>query len=645
MRKKFICTFAVLGTMMFSYVGAQQTAKITSSNTAYLEYLPEGYNNNSNNYPVVISLHGIREKGTTSTDPATLKTSVLKVANVSLAKYVKYGAQYPFILISPQLKSNMGSWPAVYVLDVINYVKKTLRIDPKRVYITGLSLGGFGAWTTLGAYPEVFAAGLPICPGGNALSKACAIAAENVPVWGFHGDNDGIVSYTVTTKMINAINACTPKPNPLAKATLFAGLGHIIWDKVYKETNALDWMLSYTNGSLSSSNLPPLVDAGVDVVEYLPTNEAICNGSASDPDGAISAYAWSQVSGPATATLINKTTKSLKASDLKAGTYTFRLKVTDDKGAYANDDMKVTINSTTNAAPVVSAGADKTLTLPTNSIYIQGTGSDTDGTIASYQWTKVSGGTASLSGQTTSKVRAYNLVAGAYVFRLTVKDDKGASKYDDVKVTVISSTNSLPVVSAGSDKTLTLPTNSIYIQGTGSDIDGTIASYQWTKVSGGTASLSGQTTSKVRAYNLVAGAYVFRLTVKDDKGASKYDDVKVTVLSSAANAAPVANAGPNKSLTLPTNSVKLYGSGKDSDGSIVSYKWIQYGGPTVVISYSTSATATVSGLVAGKYYFRLTVKDNDGATHYDNTLVNVSSSTISMNSESTALESLTASTK
>ncbi len=551
MRMKFICTFAVLGTMMFSYVGAQQTAQITSSNTAYLEYLPEGYNNNSDNYPVVISLHGIKEKGTTSTDPATLKTSVLRVANVSLAKYVKYGAEYPFILISPQLKSDMGSWPAAYVLDVINYVKTKLRIDSKRIYITGLSLGGYGVWTTLGAYPEVFAAAVPICPGGNALSKACDIAAENVPVWGFHGDNDGIVSYMVTTKMINAINACTPKPTPLAKATLFAGMGHTIWDKVYKETNALNWMLSYTNGSLSSSNLPPLVDAGVDVVEYLPTNEAICNGSASDPDGAISAYAWSQVNGPAIATLTNKTTKSLKASDLKAGTYTFRFKVTDDKGAYANDDMKVVINSTTNAAPVVSAGADKTMTLPTNSIYIQGTASDTDGTIASYQWTKVYGGTASLSGQTTSKVRAYNLVAGIYVFRLTVKDNLGASKYNEVKVTVFSSTTT--------------------------------------------------------------------------------------------NVAPVAYAGTDKILTLPTNSIKLYGSGKDSDGSIVSYKWTQYGGPTTaVISYSTTATSTVSGLIAGYYYFRLTVKDDDGATHYDNVQVKVSSGIISMNSESTLFESMIA---
>jgi poly(3-hydroxybutyrate) depolymerase len=538
MRLRFVVTFAVLGTLMSTFALAQQTAKITSANTGYLEYLPQGYNNNSNLYPLVISLHGIKEKGTTSTDPATLKSSVLRVANVGLPKYVKYGQQYPFILISPQLKTSYGAWPAAYVMEVINHVRKTLRVDPKRIYITGLSLGGYGAWTTLGAYPGLFAAAVPICAGGSALSKACAIAAENVPVWGFHGDKDYVVSYTVTTKMINAINACTPKPNPLAKATLFAGMGHVIWDKVYNETNALNWMLSYTNGSVSSSNLPPLVNAGTDVVEYLPTSQATCNGSASDPDGSVTGYAWSQVSGPSAATLANKTTKTMTASNLKAGTYTFRLKAVDDKGAYSNDDVKVIINSTTSTAPTVSAGADRSITLPTNSLYIQGTATDSDG-IASYLWTKVSGGTASLSGQTTSKVRAYNLVAGTYVFRLTVKDTKGASKYDDVTVKVIS--------------------------------------------------------------------------------------------SSTANQAPIANAGVDKDLALPASSVKLYGSAKDSDGTIASYKWTQYGGPTTAtISYSTSAAATMSGLKAGNYYFRLTVRDNDGATDYDNVLVRVSDGTASV---------------
>ena len=127
MKFRLFVTFAVLGTLMSLVTIAQQTAKITSSNIGYLEYLPQGYSSNSNLYPLVISLHGIKEKGTTSTDPATLKSSVQRVANVGLPKYVKYGAQYDFILVSPQLKTSYGNWPASYVMDVINHVKKTLR--------------------------------------------------------------------------------------------------------------------------------------------------------------------------------------------------------------------------------------------------------------------------------------------------------------------------------------------------------------------------------------------------------------------------------------------------------------------------------------------------------------------------------------
>jgi hypothetical protein len=130
----------------------------------------------------------------------------------------------------------------------------------------------------------------------------------------------------------------------------------------------------------------------------------------------------------------------------------------------------------------------------------------------------------------------------------------------------------------------------------------------------------------------VAGTYVFRLTAKDTKGATKSDDVQVIVKSATttSNQAPIANAGPNKTVTLPSTSITLYGSAKDNDGSIASYKWTQYGGAYAAIGNSTSAAANITGLKAGSYYFRLTVKDNAGATDYDNVLVTVSSSTASI---------------
>ena len=95
MKVRFIVALAVVCVISSSTTIAQQTAKITSSGIGYLEYLPQDYNKNTSDYPIVIFLHGIGEKGTTSTDPATLLSSVQKVANAGLPKYVKYGTQYP----------------------------------------------------------------------------------------------------------------------------------------------------------------------------------------------------------------------------------------------------------------------------------------------------------------------------------------------------------------------------------------------------------------------------------------------------------------------------------------------------------------------------------------------------------------------
>src|SRR5690606_4499862 len=105
---------------------------------------------------------------------------------------------------------------------------------------------------------------------------------------------------------------------------------------------------------------------------------------------------------------------------------------------------------------------------------------------------------------------------------------------------------------------------------------GSIASYNWIKVSGPSADLFNQDDEELEVANMTEGAYVFRLTVTDDEGASASDEVKVTVKQKTVieNEKPIANAGEDKSITLPENNVTLNGSGTDKDGTIASYKWI-----------------------------------------------------------------------
>ena len=192
-------------------------------------------------------------------------------------------------------------------------------------------------------------------------------------------------------------------------------------------------------------------------------------------------------------TIVNASGATTAVNNLAQGTYSFRLVVTDNSGATDDDTVTITVNAAPpppNIPPVANAGVDQSITLPTSSVSLNGTGSsDADGTISSYSWTKISGppsySIVNASGSTTA---VNNLVQGTYQFRLVVTDNNGASDDDTVTVTVYPvppPANVPPVANAGADQTITLPTSSVTLNGTGSsDPDGTISSYSWTKIGG-----------------------------------------------------------------------------------------------------------------------------------------------------------------
>ncbi|SHH51634.1 Right handed beta helix region [Chryseolinea serpens] len=277
-----------------------------------------------------------------------------------------------------------------------------------------------------------------------------------------------------------------------------------------------------------ATNQAPLANAGSDKTVTLPTASVAITGTASDPDGTISTYTWTQVSGTAS-TLTNAATATVTASGLVAGTYVFRLTVKDNAGATASDDVTVTVKA--NSVPTVSVGT--TLNITTATTTITGTASDTDGTIATYAWTQVSGGAATLTNANTATLSLSGLVTGTYVFRLTVTDNGGATASADKTVIVAIAANVAPTVNAGGAKDLVLPTNSVALVGSASDPDGTITSYTWAKVSGGTCTLSNAASSTASVSGMGEGSYVFRLTVKDNAGAAASADASVSVSEGA----------------------------------------------------------------------------------------------------------------
>src|SRR5690242_64050 len=287
-----------------------------------------------------------------------------------------------------------------------------------------------------------------------------------------------------------------------------------------------------------AANIAPTANAGSDKSITLPTNSVALSGSGADTDGSVSSYEWTKISGPNSGAINNANSSSATANNLIEGTYQFELKVTDNKGAIAKDTMQVKVNEAANIAPTANAGNDKSITLPTNSLALSGSGADTDGSISSYSWAKISGpASEAINDGNSAFATATNLIQGTYEFELTVTDNKGAVGKDVVKVTVNKAANLPPLASAGSDQTVILPTNSATLSGSGVDTDGSIASYQWTKISGpNSGTINNAISSSATVTNLSVGVYQFELKVTDNEGASAKDTMKVEVKPKAVTA-------------------------------------------------------------------------------------------------------------
>jgi len=343
---------------LFNNLQAQiQTAKyisMTSNTNAFYEYLPEGYSSTGSKYSLIIFIHGMGElgAGSSSTLPKVLNNGIPKLAqNGTLPRsFTVNGQTHRFVVLSPQFVA----WPQpANISGIIDYAASHYNIDPSRVYVTGLSMGGGATWQTAGnaAYVNRIAAIVPVCGAQSATpSKARVIATNNLPVWALHNQTDPTIQVGTTNTWITYINTA-PAPNPLARKTIFPGGGHDAWTKAYDPSyreegkNIYEWMLQYTTTRLGASvNTPPVAYAGGDVTITLPTSSVSLTGSGTDANGSISKYAWTLASGPSTYTLSGAALANASVTNLGAGTYVFRLTVTDNAGATAFDEVKITVN-------------------------------------------------------------------------------------------------------------------------------------------------------------------------------------------------------------------------------------------------------------------------------------------------------------
>ena len=269
-----------------------------------------------------------------------------------------------------------------------------------------------------------------------------------------------------------------------------------------------------------------------------------------------------------------------------------------------------------NQPPVADAGPDTTIVLPVDSVLLNGSGTDPDGTIVSFEWTpdpnNPSAATfddASLPNPTVS-----NLIEGIYIFTLTVTDDQGEIGSDQVTITV-QAANQPPVVNAGDDLTIHLPESSVQLTGTAIDPDGSVVSFSWSQdpSNPAPAAFSNFSIPNPVVSGLIEGVYSFTLTAVDNEGATGQDNVLVNVLPPI-NLPPDAHVGFDLRVILPTDSTILHGSGTDPEGAPITFLWKQIGDlPSIAtISDSASSDPVVSDLILGIYTFRLIVTDDKG---------------------------------
>ena len=190
-------------------VDAQQTAKkipypaSPDSIIGFLEFRPADYG--SQLHPLIIFLHGRDERGNGSTQLNSLKVNGIPgyCANGAAMKFMHDGKPSSFVVLSPQLSMQYGSWPVFYVKEMIKYAKANLQVDTNRIYITGLSLGGGGVWAAITESAELtstIAAAAPVC-GTQEMNDGnfCkTVGATHLPVWAFHSIDDKTVRVDAT---------------------------------------------------------------------------------------------------------------------------------------------------------------------------------------------------------------------------------------------------------------------------------------------------------------------------------------------------------------------------------------------------------------------------------------------------------------
>lgn len=194
----------------------------------YLLHLPADYATSRKRWPLMLFLHGACERG----DDMEL------VKKHGPTKFLDDRPDFPFIVVAPQCPAEEW-WDVDVLAALLDNVSQRYRVDPRRVYVTGLSMGGYATWALAIANPRRLAAIVPICGGGNRL---LAKRIARLPVWVFHGARDPVVPLAQSEQMVQALHDAGGNP----QFTIYPDAEHDSWTQTYENPELYDWLLRQT---------------------------------------------------------------------------------------------------------------------------------------------------------------------------------------------------------------------------------------------------------------------------------------------------------------------------------------------------------------------------------------------------------------
>jgi len=193
----------------------------------YLLFLPQQYGSQENRWPLILFLHGAGERG----------DNLELVKTLGLPAILDRQQEFPSIVVAPQCPEG-ESWSTAVLNALLDDVTANCRVDEDRIYVTGLSMGGYGTWNLAVRCPHRFAAVAPVCGGGISL---LAYRLKDLPVWAFHGAKDDVVPVSESEKMVESVR----ESGGNVRFTVYPDAGHDSWTRTYDNPELYEWFLQH----------------------------------------------------------------------------------------------------------------------------------------------------------------------------------------------------------------------------------------------------------------------------------------------------------------------------------------------------------------------------------------------------------------